>query len=184
MVKQYRTLASKVVFNNRWVQLKIDSLELDKGQSYDYVYLTRHHNGVVAIAYFEKADQLMMVRQYRHPVGEHLWGFPAGGQEKGQAPRQTARKELAEEAGLVAGRLIDLGHNIIDPGIVSNRGRIFLTLDPTVDESKKVETASEKIICQRFTLEEVDQMVAKGQIRDGWTLSALYLFKLWQKGSR
>ena len=88
------------------------------------------HPGAVAIVALDEADRVALVRQYRHPVRAYLWEVPAGLLDvTGESLVGAARRELAEEADLVA----DTWHTLVDfattPGGSDERIRIFLARD-------------------------------------------------------
>lgn len=85
------------------------------------------HPGAVAIVALDGAGRVLMIRQYRHPVGRMLWEIPAGLRDvDGEPTRATAERELLEEAGY---RAIDW-HVLTDyfssPGFTDERLRVFL----------------------------------------------------------
>jgi len=86
--------------------------------------------GIVALREVEGRDQVLLIRQYRHPVGAFEWELPAGLLDvAGEQPWRCAARELHEEADLVASRL----HVLIDyygsPGGISEALRLFLARD-------------------------------------------------------
>lgn len=91
-----------------------------------------HHPGAVAIVALDDRDRVRMIRQYRHPVGEELWEIPAGLLDvAGEPMLDAARRELAEEADLVAGRWDVLVDFYTTPGSSSERIRVFLARELT-----------------------------------------------------
>ena len=89
------------------------------------------HPGAVAVLTLDDADQILMIRQYRHPVGHLLWEIPAGLRDvDGEAPWATAQRELAEEAGYRARDWRVLADYYSSPGYSTERLRIFLARDP------------------------------------------------------
>lgn len=88
------------------------------------------HPGAVAVIALDDSDQLLLIRQYRHPVGMYLFEPPAGLLDvAGEAALTTAQRELAEEAGLEAGDwrvLVDLFNS---PGGSSEAIRVYLARD-------------------------------------------------------
>lgn len=80
-----------------------DEVELDDGSATrEYV----HHTGAVAVLAVREdrgAPEIFVIRQYRHPIGTEDWEIPAGLLDvEGEVPVEAARRELAEEADLVA----------------------------------------------------------------------------------
>lgn len=85
------------------------------------------HPGAVAIVALDDHDRIRMIRQYRHPVGQELWEVPAGLLDvDGEPMLAAARRELAEEADLVAARWDVLVDFFTTPGSSSERIRVFL----------------------------------------------------------
>ena len=178
-MKQPTKHSSKTVFANQWLELKEDTLSLDKDTEYAYSYLVRRHDGVMVIPYFTDTDSVLMVSQYRHPIRKTIWGFPGGGREKEQSFEDCARQELREETGYQAEELIDLGPYMPDAGMLGNTGRIFVAVNPTKVGEPSQHTAEETTQPEIFTLEKVKTMIADGEIRDGWSLGPFSLFLLW-----
>ncbi len=85
------------------------------------------HPGAVAVLAMDEAGQVLLIRQYRHPVAGQLWEIPAGLRDvDGEPPLLTAQRELLEEAGYRAAHWQVLADVYTSPGISSERLRIFL----------------------------------------------------------
>jgi ADP-ribose pyrophosphatase len=85
------------------------------------------HPGAVAVAALDEAGQVLMIRQYRHPVGHLLWELPAGLRDVPGEPAQvTAQRELLEETGYTARDWRVLADFYSSPGISTERIRVFL----------------------------------------------------------
>jgi ADP-ribose pyrophosphatase len=85
------------------------------------------HPGAVAVVAIDEAGQVLLIRQYRHPVGRLLWEIPAGLRDvAGEAPLTTAKRELLEEAGYQASDWRVLVDYFSSPGISTERLRIYL----------------------------------------------------------
>ncbi len=85
------------------------------------------HPGAVAVLALDAEERLLMIRQYRHPVGRLLWEIPAGLRDvAGEPLRATAERELLEEAGYRAAEWRVLTDSYSSPGISTERLRIFL----------------------------------------------------------
>jgi ADP-ribose pyrophosphatase len=85
------------------------------------------HPGAVGILAMDDARQVLLIRQYRHPVGRLLWEIPAGLRDvAGEPPLATAQRELLEEAGYLAAHWQVLADFFTSPGITSERLRVYL----------------------------------------------------------
>ena len=85
------------------------------------------HPGAVAVVTLDDASRVLMIRQYRHPVGYQLWEIPAGLRDAaGEPPLETARRELFEETGYRARDWHVLIDYFTSPGYSTERLRIYL----------------------------------------------------------
>ena len=84
----------------------------------------RHPGGAVVIA-MDDDQQVCMVRQFRHAAGGWIWEFPAGTLDGWEDPIETATRELQEETGCTADKLIPLGSTLTTPGFCSERLHIY-----------------------------------------------------------
>jgi ADP-ribose pyrophosphatase len=106
------------------------------------------HPGAVAVVALDDSGSVVLVRQYRHPIRRQLDELPAGVLDKAGEPAvETAKRELAEEAGLAA----DTWHVLVDlltsPGMTDEASRIFLArglseVDRDVQEHEEAEMTS------------------------------------------
>ncbi len=133
-------LSRKEWFRNSFFRLVTDELRLagpmssgsSDSSSVRRDYIADHVGAVGVVAYNESADAVMLVRQYRHPVRRELWELPAGLLDvANESALDCARRELAEETDLKAGRwdvLVDL---LVSPGSSDEAIRIFLAREIT-----------------------------------------------------
>jgi 8-oxo-dGDP phosphatase len=85
------------------------------------------HPGSVGVLALDEDDRVLLIRQYRHPVGYQLWEVPAGLRDvAGEPPWLTAQRELVEEAGYRAAEWHTLVDVFTSPGMSDERIRIFL----------------------------------------------------------
>src|SRR5918995_6194960 len=99
-----RNLRSTHAWTGRRIRVRVDEVERDDGHR-----TTREiveHPGAVGILAWD-GTRLAMVRQWRHATGQALLEIPAGTLEPDEPPAETARRELAEEAGLAAASWVD-----------------------------------------------------------------------------
>ncbi|QNG55596.1 NUDIX hydrolase [Pseudonocardia petroleophila] len=124
-------------------------------------------------------DRLHLVEQYRYPVGERRWEFPMGtAPERAEIdPAVLAARELAEETGLVAGRMELLGRLDIAPGMSSQREHVFLATELTAGPPSR-ELPEQDMRAAWFGTAEFEAMVREGGIVDAQTLAAYLLLVL------
>src|SRR2546428_10649328 len=90
-------LSHRRVYDGKILALELDEIQ-EEGGSKALREVVRHRGSVAALP-VDDEGRLVLVRQYRHPVGQALWEVPAGGVEEGGAPGQASRREPAEEGG-------------------------------------------------------------------------------------
>jgi 8-oxo-dGDP phosphatase len=121
----YEVLASEEVFAGRVISLRRDTVAMPGGG--DSVREVVHHPGAVGIVALDDQDRVVLLRQYRHPVGERMWEVPAGLRDAdGEPPADTARRELAEEVGLAADRWSLLTSHYPSPGFCDELVQVYL----------------------------------------------------------
>jgi 8-oxo-dGTP pyrophosphatase MutT (NUDIX family) len=133
--------------------------------------------GAVGVVALDDVDRVVLIRQYRHAVGQRLWELPAGLRDvDGESPVRAAARELAEESDIVAARydlLIDLHTS---PGFSNESIRIFLarTLSPVPDSDRFERTDEEaELEIAWFDLDEAVAMVFRGEITNAAAVGGL-----------
>lgn len=137
-----RVVSASLVYQGRVVSLRVDEITLPDGR-----IATREvveHPGAVVVAAVEASGDVVLVRQYRHPLRDYLVELPAGGLEPGEDPADAAKRELREEVGLVAENWTSLGHFYSSPGFANERLDAFLAtgvhkVDADPDEDEDIE---------------------------------------------
>lgn len=128
------------------------------------------HPGAVAIVALDHDERIVLVQQYRHPIGTVEWEIPAGLLDvPGESPARTAARELAEEADLRAGTWHHLLEVATTPGSSSERITIFLARDLVrVPEAERHRREGEELgmPVARFPLDEVHEAVLTSRIRN------------------
>jgi ADP-ribose pyrophosphatase len=166
-------LESRTIFRGKVVQLKVERVAEPGG-----VVATREvvcHSGSVVILPHLSGGRIIMVRQYRHAVGETLWELVAGSIEQGETPRKSARRELLEETGYRARVMKPLLEFFPSPGVMNEKMHLFEAWDLTLSKSQP--DVDEHLEVGIFSTGELIKMVQENQIRDAKTLvGILWLF--------
>jgi 8-oxo-dGDP phosphatase len=123
--ERWPVASSATLGEGRLVRLRRDTVRMPGDDLVDRDVV--EHPGAVAILALGDDERVLMIRQYRHPVGRLLWEIPAGLRDvAGEPLHVTAQRELLEEAGYRAARWQVLADAFSSPGISTERLRIFL----------------------------------------------------------
>jgi ADP-ribose pyrophosphatase len=165
--------STKDIYVGRVMALRSDEVVMPGGRA--AVREILEHPGAVAVAALDDDDRLMMIYQYRHALGRRLWEMPAGLLDvAGEDPVETARRELAEEAGLAATSwsvLVDLAPS---PGFSDESVRVFLARGLSAVSRPDLGDDEEADLTHRWVpLSVAARMVLAGEIVNGITAAAV-----------
>jgi ADP-ribose pyrophosphatase len=168
--------AIRVIHTGRVFTVQIESITLPNGMPLE-AEMVRHPGSVVLVPVADDGS-LVLVRQYRHAVGRHVWELPAGTLKPGEAPESAAARECQEETGLIPARLDYLGACYPTPGYCDEIMHFYRATglrkpgpgDPEAhaDEDEDIET-------RRFARDTMRGMIASGEIVDLKTIGGLAL---------
>jgi 8-oxo-dGTP pyrophosphatase MutT (NUDIX family) len=165
---EYRVLSSETVYEGRVIRLVRDTVTMPGGG--DSVREVVRHPGAVAVVALDDEGRVVLLRQYRHPVGSYLWELPAGlRDEDGEPPLETARRELAEEVRLAAARWSLLTSHYSSPGFCDEQVLIYLAeelSDVDLPDGFTAEHEELDMTVERVPLDDAVQRVFDGDIRN------------------
>lgn len=163
--------SSEVLFDGAIWDVRRETFELEGEQLVREIV---DHPGAVAVLALDEEDRVLLIRQYRHPISAHEWEIPAGLLDiSGEDPLVAARRELAEEADVVAEHWAVLVDYFSSPGGMNEALRIYLArgLSP-VPEAERHEREGEEahLITRWAPLEEVIAAVLAGDVHNATLL--------------
>lgn len=158
-------LDSQVVYRGNVWNIVKDRFQLGDDQiSREYM----SHTGAVAVLALDERDRVLLIKQYRHPIRMREWELPAGLLDvAGESPLLAARRELAEEADLVAERWDLLGEFTTTAGGSNEAIRIFLARGVSATAEAFERTEEEAGIETRWVaLDEVVEAILDRRVQN------------------
>ncbi|WP_296203738.1 NUDIX hydrolase [uncultured Corynebacterium sp.] len=184
MAHEFATLDSALLLDAPIIAVRKDLVSMpDDHQDYREVV---EHMGAVAIVALNEKDQVALIRQYRHSVGQRLWEIPAGLLDVKDEPAfDGAQRELQEEAGLAAEDWAVLTDIVTSPGFCEEASRIYLArnlreverMDAVGDEEADMERAW-------VDLGEAVDMVFSGEVVNSIAVAGILAAFAYRQGGR
>ncbi len=125
--RRWDVLQEKIVYTDRWVKVILAQVRLPNGRLYTYTTLWRVPGA--AVVALNDQDEILLVQEYRHPLGEVIYQLPGGLVDEGESPLEAAQRELREETGYEAERWEQLGVVQDNPGLIDGATTLFLARD-------------------------------------------------------
>lgn len=170
----WQTLSSKIVYKNPYITVVEDKVIKPDGKEGVYAYIKlRPTVGIVAL---DKNSSIYLCKQFRYIFKDESWEIPRGFIEDNELPEMAARRELKEEAGLEAGKVISMGSLRLSIGTIDEQCKVFLAQDLASVSNFRVQTEEIEVI-KLFPLNDVLSMIAEGEIVDGLTTGAVLMAK-------
>jgi ADP-ribose pyrophosphatase len=167
-----RVLSSKTVYQGRVFGVRRDQVVEPHGIQVTREIVT-HPGSVVVLPVFPDG-RILLIRQYRHVVGEYLWELVAGRRDGEESFEQGARRELAEETGYAAKQLTQILDIFPSPGFVAEHMVIFIAEGLTKGKARPED--DEKITTRIVTLREAEDWIRRGTVRDGKSVAGILFY--------
>jgi ADP-ribose pyrophosphatase len=181
-VSEFRVVASTDIAEAGFLRLARHEVLAPTGESFTRHVV--HHPGAVVVVPLEKdGATTLMVRQYRVAVRRTLLESPAGKTDiDGEPPDVTAQRELEEEIGRRAGRLVLLATCFNSPGFTDELTRIYLGLDLTELPHARIGPEEAAMTIESVPLRDVEGLVAAGEIMHATSIIGLLLTRRYLHG--
>jgi ADP-ribose pyrophosphatase len=168
---EYKTLESHLVYSGRVFDVHTEKVQTPAGSTMQIDLVS--HAGAVAIIAVDDDENVLLVRQYRHPTGKTLLELPAGTLEQDEEPAVCARRESREEIGHDPGELIHIGAGFMAPGYSTEYIYFFLARQLT--PAPLPGDDDEDIQVERLPLSQLGELVRAGKVEDVKTIAGLSL---------
>jgi ADP-ribose pyrophosphatase len=172
-MSEYKRLNRELVHHGQIVDFYTDTMQIPNGKTAKWDFIK--HKGAAAIVPVDKDGKIIMVRQYRNAIEKYSLEIPAGGLNPNEDMKSCAARELEEETGYRSNKvehLIDLYTTV---AFCNEKIGIYYTNELIQTEQNLDE--DEYVTIERYSLEELVDMIFQGIIDDAKTISAILAYK-------
>ena len=169
----WKTLSSKYLSDHNYFTARIDRCERPDGRIVDPYFVVEMPTSVCAMALTEN-NEVILVKQYRHPIEETILELPGGFVDEGEDAETAIARELLEETGYSFTSLTNLGKVAGNPGVLNNYTHLFLARGGTKIAEQSLDK-NEDIQIRLYALEDVRKMLEQNEIRQALHVSCLYM---------
>lgn len=167
----FETITRETVYHGRAFNVRRDEVKLPNRRSMHVDVI--EHPGAVTILPVDDEGCILFVRQYRHAVGKQLLELPAGTLDPGEQPDACALREIREETGFAAGKIVKLGEFFLAPGYSTEYMLVYMATNLSHDPLPK--DKDEFITLEAIPIEKAYELAMNGELMDGKSLAALLL---------
>ncbi len=170
----YTTVSTRIAYENRWTRVREDIIRRPDGSPGLYGVVER--NDFVVVFALDAAERVILVEQFRYPVGRRLLELPMGMWEDrpDMPPEAVAAGELREETGLVAAEWTRAGTVFQGAGFSTQQGHVFLARGLTRGDARR-ELSEQDMTTLTVPLASFVAMIGDGGIVDAMTIAAFGL---------
>lgn len=166
-------LSSTYISEHRYFKARKDAYQMKSGKVVDPYFYVEVPPSVTAMALTED-KQVILVEQYRHPIGKKIIELPGGFIDEGENPDVAIERELLEETGYVFERFIPIGITYGNPGVINNFTYLYLALGGEKKAAQQLD-ANEEIDIVLKSVYEVKHMLLKSEFLQ--SMHALCIFQ-------
>lgn len=168
----WKTISSKYLSKHIYFTAREDRCEMPDGRIVDPYFVVEMPPSVCAMAITE-ANEVILVKQYRHPIGDSILELPGGfidEQERGEA---ALSRELLEETGYQFSKIHFLGSVAGNPGVLNNFTGLYLATGGKKIAAQKLDH-NEEIEILLYPLQEVKDMLMRNEIKQALHATCLF----------
>ncbi|MDP2210764.1 MAG: NUDIX hydrolase [Candidatus Aquicultor sp.] len=170
--KKFTVVESNLIYEGAIISLHVDKIRNTEGRILEREVV--EHLDAVGIVALDARKNIVLVRQYRHPLKGDLLEIPAGLLADGEDPADCAIRELKEETGYKAKTIEKLAAFYTSAGFTDERFYLFFS-DDLEEGEPELEPDEDDIELVLIPLEKALGMVSRGEIEDAKTLTAILM---------
>lgn len=167
----FELLKTETLLQGRAFKIRRDTLKTPDGRETKFDIV--EHGGSVVIIPVDADGNILFVRQYRHAAGMDMLELPAGTRDGNEPFADCAAREIREETGMEAGKLIHVGSFYLAPGYSTEYMGVFLATD--LKHNPLEADDDEFLSVEKIPVQEALRMAEKGEMPDAKSLAALLM---------
>ena len=173
MLHPWKTLKSKRLVDDEWINLRADTCQREDGLVIEPYYVMESRDFVHAIPVLADG-RIVLVRQYRHAAGIFGFEFPGGILDEDEEPLTGARRELQEECGATGGEWSEAATFYPNPARQTNRFHCFLGQDVELNAPPAFDS-NEELELHLLSVAEIDRAIAEGTFHQASHIAAFLM---------
>ena len=167
--KRPTTSAVDRKYEGNRISLRVDTARFEDGPKFDRE-IVEHPGSVVLIPSTDDGN-VLLIRQYRQAAERFLLEASAGTREAGESPEVTAHRELQEEVGYKAGKLISIGGSWVAPGYSSEYSYVYIATN--LELAPLPSDDGEDIVVEEVDFKDLHRLISTGELEDQMSIAAL-----------
>lgn len=159
---KWKILSSKYLSKHPYFTARVDKCETADGKIIDEYFVVELPTTVCAVS-ITKEQEVLMVRQYRHPVEETLLEIPGGFIDENETPEEAMKRELKEETGYEFSSVTNVGRIAANPGVLNNFTYLFLATGGKKTSEQKLDK-NEELQVEKITIPQLKNLFLQNKI--------------------
>ncbi len=164
-----KMISSQMLHKGKILNLRVDFVELPDGNVASREVI--EHSGAVAVVPITDNDEIIMVKQYRHPMQEILLEIPAGRLKQNEDKDDCAKRELLEETGMIARNIKRVFSFFSSPGFCNEIVHLYVATELTYKEQQLDKGEFLEVV--KVPIKKAVEMIYRGEIKDAKTIAGI-----------
>lgn len=173
MNSKWKTLSSKVAYENKWIKVIKNIVSDSNNNNYNYFYVSL--NTFVKVIAINDKNEIAIINNFRYILQSYQLELPAGVIEKGEGVEAAALRELSEETGLIGKNTKILGELFTTDGVSDQKGYGVLVTDLSFGETH-LDNFEEIEPVKFYSVAKIKELIAQNVIKDGPTMTVLSMY--------